>query len=70
MENPPFEDVFPTEHGDFPMLVFRGVFGVIKWDPFFGGEIKLDANVAGNFHFEGFPLFIVHCLGWCHIMNL
>ena len=27
MEHPPFEDVFPIEHGDFPMscLVFRGV---------------------------------------------
>ncbi len=26
MENPPFEDVFPIEHGNFPMvmLVFRG----------------------------------------------
>ena len=27
VENPPFEDVFPIEHRDFPivMLVFRGV---------------------------------------------
>ena len=25
MKHPPFEDVFPIEHGDFPMSVFRGV---------------------------------------------
>ena len=31
MENPPFEDVFPFENGDFPhvMLVFRGVYSAL-----------------------------------------
>ena len=32
MENPPFEDVFPIENGDFPLLcLFTG--GYVGWDP-------------------------------------
>ncbi len=35
MENPPFEDVFPIEHGGFSnvMLVFRGVITLSVGDP-------------------------------------
>ena len=39
---------------------------IIKWDPFFG-EIKLDAKIYGDF--EGFPLRMLHCLGWCHTVD-
>ena len=43
------------------------VAGVMIWDPFLGVKITEAANVAG--HFEGFPLPMAHCLGWCHIMT-
>ena len=43
----------PRDHS----LTYREV---VKWEPKFGGEIKLDANVAGNF--EGFCIFSISAL--------
>ena len=55
MENPPFEDVFPIQDGDFPLLcLFTGGYP-------FGGNQTI--QIYGNF--QGFPLLILmHCLGW------
>ena len=40
MENPPFEDVFPTQDGDFPLLcLFTG--GYMKWTIGFYGSFIL-----------------------------
>ena len=37
MENPPFEDVFPIENGDFPLLCL-----------FTGGYLEFDTNPKQN----------------------
>ena len=58
MENPPFEDVFPIQDGDFPLLcLFTGgymSFFVEWWD--------LMSTVKGQFHL----LFRVVFFGRCH----
>ena len=72
MENPPFEDVCPIEHGDFSnvMLVFRGVF---QGNPayfeffirmsrgFFSGEL-LDYDGGWIWQAEELKHFISHTI--------
>ena len=59
MENPPFEDVFPTQDGDFPLLcLFTG--GYWKRDTLFHGQLEGGPDILTQVQLCGICFFCSH----------